>query len=60
MYGAWQRVFIVVGIMGKNYNEIDTRWRRGRADARKRLPILFYSLIFCYGNAVGGNVRGTV
>ena len=60
MYGAWQRVFIVVGIMGKNYSEIDTCWRRGWADARKRLPILFYSLIFRYGNAIGGNVRGTV
>src|SRR5580658_4255630 len=26
-YGCWQRIFVVVGIMGKNYSEINTCWR---------------------------------
>src|SRR5580693_35068 len=57
VYGRWQRIFIVVSIVGKNYNEIDTRCRRGPTDSLKPFPIAFYSLILCYGNAIGGNVR---
>ena len=60
MCGCWQCISIAVGIMGKNYNEIDTGWRRGPADALKPLPIAFDSLILCYGNAIGGNVRCAV